>query len=453
MVYEQGEVNGRVEKTPIIRRFENLNLAHPEHYNQAMMFTLTGIDNNIIKDALNKIVKHHDMLRVVYRNNELEILPSDESLLFDLYEFDYSYEADKHMAVESKCTEIQRGIDLSGGPLVKAAIFELGYKKIMMLCIHHLAIDGVSWRIIGEDLETVLRQIASDETIELPKKTASFNEWAVTLNEYSTSEEFEQDKKYWKKIIPELSNCELIHEFESDKFDGYDSIDISLTSNETTTLIKESHNAFNTEITDLLLSALSEAVYRYNEQDRVLVYLEGHGREQLHKNIDIDRTVGWFTSVYPVIIEASDDWDDTIVHNKNMYHSIPNKGIGYGLLKEDEENIDGIEFNYLGEFDESQNGKNSEEVYSIGLSIAETNKRECSISINGSVSNGILSFNISYDKNLYSDSGVKMFAQHFHDTLVEIGEYCVNKDETVITASDFDSSMDEEDFEGIVDLL
>ena len=133
---------------------------------------MTGIENAVIKQAAEEIVKHHDILRAVYRDEILEILPIKESKLCDFYEFDYSKETDKAKAIDEKCTEIQGSIDLKNGPLVKIAVFELGSEKVMMFCIHHLAVDGVSWRILSEDLETSLKQLKNGGTVELPEKTA-----------------------------------------------------------------------------------------------------------------------------------------------------------------------------------------------------------------------------------------------------------------------------------------
>ena len=148
--YEQGEVTGKIESTPIIKEFAEWKLEKPEHFNQSMMFPVEGIANDVIHKAIEELVKHHDILRAVYRENTLEILPITERGLCDFYEYDYSKGADKKHAVAEKCTEIQGSIDLENGPLVKIAVFELGETKQMMFCIHHLAVDGVSWRILQE---------------------------------------------------------------------------------------------------------------------------------------------------------------------------------------------------------------------------------------------------------------------------------------------------------------
>ncbi|MBG9456496.1 hypothetical protein ABE61_21410, partial [Lysinibacillus sphaericus] len=182
--YEQGEISGSVTKTPIIKLFDSWNLEKPEHFNQAMMFPVDGIDNTQIKQTIEELVKHHDMLRAVYRNQQLEILPISESKLCDFYEFDYRGKDDVKQAIQERCSKIQASINLETGPLVKIAVFETDQDKVMMFCVHHLAIDGVSWRILAEDFETVVDQIQKNEEIRLPEKTASFMEWSKKLEEY-----------------------------------------------------------------------------------------------------------------------------------------------------------------------------------------------------------------------------------------------------------------------------
>ena len=206
--YDQGEVTGKIESTPIIKEFGEWNLAKPEHFNQSMMFPVEEIENAVIKQAIEELVKHHDVLRAVYRENTLEILPIAESKLCDFYEFDYRDEADKKLAVENKCTEIQGSIDLENGPLVKIAVFELGDTKQMMFCVHHLVVDVVSWGIIREDFYTAVNQLNSRKKVCLSEKTASFIEWSNLLSEYGEQICY-KEREYWIKVNKKLPEGKL----------------------------------------------------------------------------------------------------------------------------------------------------------------------------------------------------------------------------------------------------
>ncbi|HCJ13946.1 MAG TPA: non-ribosomal peptide synthetase, partial [Erysipelotrichaceae bacterium] len=172
--YEQGEVNGKVFLTPIMREFLSWNLKRPEHFNQAIILNLTSdIDSDIIRDVLGALVKHHDILRAVYKHDALHILPYEESKKFELTEFNVKGKKDSKKIVYEECTKIQKSMDLLKGPLVKAGLFDTDDGKYLMICIHHFAVDGVSWRILREDIETAIDCRKFHKTICFPKKTAS----------------------------------------------------------------------------------------------------------------------------------------------------------------------------------------------------------------------------------------------------------------------------------------
>jgi len=449
--YEQGEVVGVVEKTPIIKAFDRWNFAKPHHFNQAMMFPVDDVSSEEIRQTLRELVIYHDMLRVVYRNNTLEILPSKESRLFDFYEFDFVEELDARRAVELQCTKIQGSINLPEGPLLKAALFQVKEGSFLMVCIHHLVVDGVSWRILGEDFERVLSQIMAQEEVKFPKKTASFKEWSELLQAYAKSSKVRDDRKYWDNISTKLDNARFLLSEPSSTSRVYKKIDLSFTVKETERLTNLSNKAFNTETIELLLSGLTSAVNKLTDQKHVSVMLEGHGREELHKKIEIDRTVGWFTTIFPVVLTKRSEWQETIITNKDMLRSIPNKGILYGLLDPNSlMNINEIGFNYHGSFDDFDSlGKQ----YSVGMSVAEENSLLFGISFDGVKVDQMLSFVISYDSSRYSEEEVMKLTHYFKESLDEISEYCINYNEAVLTASDFDEKLAPDDFDTIMDLI
>ena len=411
--YEQGEVTGKVESTPIIKRFGEWALVKPEHYNQSAMISVDEIDNRVIYEAVNELVKHHDILRAVYKNKELEILPIAENKLCDFYEFDYSSEADKHKAVENKCNEIQESIDLEQGPLVKVAVFELGETKQMMFCIHHLAIDGISWRILQEDFETAVSQIKAGKKVTLPEKTASFIEWSQKLKEYGEKLE-SKEKEYWKNASAKISEGHVAVEYSETETGNA----VAEFSKETTEkLLTKSSNAYDAKVDEVLLAGLARAVGRITGQKNVAVMLEGHGREEIHEPINIDRTVGWFTNIYVVSLAYSEDNDEAIISAKDTMRSIPNMGMGYGYVKNDAEPE--ITFNYLGDFSENRNDVANE--YSTGNNISKDNNTEDKISLNGLVSEGKLVFSIL---SKYGKEFAVLLKTEFEKSVNEFAEYC-----------------------------
>ena len=444
--YDQGEVTGYVVSTPIIRDFGEWVLAKPEHFNQAEMYQVDGIDNSVIRQAVESIVKHHDMLRAVYRNDSLEILPISESKLFDYYEYDFSNVSDKFKAVEDKCTEIQKSFSLENGPLVKIAVFELGAKKRMMFCIHHLAVDGVSWRIIGEDFETAVGQLKAGEEVQLPDKTVSFKQWAEYIDGSINNNEITIDKPYWENIINNINN--------RTGFDPTNDYNIGMTGvmfdkEFTSKLINKTFNAYKTEINDVLLSALTKAYSLWRNCESLAVGLESHGREFLNGSVKNDRTVGWFTSMYPVLLYNSNNIEELIIGTKETLHTIPNEGISYGILcRKMPDNID-IYFNYLGQFEGNSDDIN-EEVFSTGISIDPGNRIGGNINFNGAVSSGILGFTVTYNTLLIDPDDMERFMTLFHDALTEIVDFCSGSTEEKTTISDLTDEELDDDIMGML---
>ncbi|MCQ2515164.1 MAG: condensation domain-containing protein, partial [Ruminococcus sp.] len=430
--YEQGEISGKVEKTPIIREFEKKNFAKPWHYNQASMYDVSGITNSVIAKAIEEIVKHHDILRAVYRNEVFDILPVKESKLFDFYEFDYTDCENTYSAVENKCTEIQGSMDLANGPLVKAAVFTLKNEKVMMLSMHHLVIDGVSWHIISEDFSTAVKQIENGEKVALPYKTASFIEWSIKLREYENSLS-SSEINYWKKVSSEIKLGKIQSEIVSDAGNTVDST-IQLSEDITKKLIDKSSNICNAKIDEVLISAVASAVKKVTGQNKLAITLESYGRDE---TIDllVDRTVGWFTCVYPVVVDCADDIKENIIYAKENIRQAALHKLSYSCLKDELNSVESdMEFNYLGEIGGSKESMTDK--YSSGLSIAEENVSNVPLGINGGVFNGKMVFFISSSK--YSREFIDALSINIEQTLIETAKYCAENMVEEKTASDYD---------------
>jgi len=365
--YEQGEVIGEVMVTPIIEAFESWQLEEPHHFNQAMMIKVDGTTEEVEK-IIKVLVSHHDMLRCVYAEGRL-IIQRNEEKRYEYEVYDLREEDNASEMVEQICDEKQRSMNLEKGPLFKCVLFQLMEGNYLFMCLHHLVVDGVSWRILIEDVQSGLKQQKEGEEIKLPKKTASFKEWSEALKEYKDSKKLEKEIEYWRKVENEMKEGRYKGE-DLDEEPGYEAITLELTEKETSKLLYESGKAYNTAINDLLLSALGMAIKEVRNQEKVTVMLEGHGREELNKNIKVDRTVGWFTSIYPVIVECCDEVEDSIIRTKEILRKVPNNGIGYGVLSVKNQ-VGDICFNYLGELE----GINDTEiVFKVGKSVSEKNR-------------------------------------------------------------------------------
>ncbi|SHK84022.1 Condensation domain-containing protein, partial [Clostridium cavendishii DSM 21758] len=350
----QDEVVGEVELTPIQKWFFEMNFEENNHWNQAMMlFSKEGFDKQLIKKAFKAIVIHHDALRMIYKNENgviRQINRGIEKKLYDLNIYDYrtSICIDSN-EVEKICTEIQSSIDLEEGPLVKLGLFKSNEGDHLLIAIHHLVIDGVSWRILFEDLQKAYKMAKNGQEILLQEKTTSFKEWSVKQNEYANTYDVKKQLVYWNSIESQSINAlPKDKNEEKSNISSLRSIETELSKKETEKLLKYSNKAYNTEINDLLLAALSLTISQWTGEENTLINLESHGREEIIKDVDITRTIGWFTSQYPVILKNSDnDLSMLIKNTKDSLRRIPNKGISYGIIKycSNSEIKDKIKFN------------------------------------------------------------------------------------------------------------
>lgn len=429
------EVKGEVELTMIQKEFFRYNLSKPGHFNQSFMLeSKEQIDSGLLGQALSAVVEHHDMLRAVYQGSKQKILSIGESKLYELTCFDFTgIESDSELykLIDEKSNEIQGSICLSEGPLLKAGLFHARGRDYIMLCIHHLVVDGVSWRIIIEDLLKGYKALKEGIRISLPSKTTSFLKWSQALHAYRASDSIKQEIKYWEEVDKSIQAGNLRPDVAGTE-PGFEELNFTLSAEYTNNLLYKANRTYDTEINDLLLVSLVRAIFKLTEQRTVSVLMEGHGREDLDKPIAIDRTVGWFTSTYPVVVsDIGKTIEDDIITTKDTLRRIPNNGIGYGVLKELGDRVFNgdeptITFNYLGEFDQ----ENTIDEFLIsdvphGSDVSERNQWNIGISLNSQIVNKEFSMSIVYNKEKYSDGFMKLFKSHFEEQLLAVIEECV----------------------------
>ncbi|MBE0339247.1 non-ribosomal peptide synthetase [Paenibacillus sp. 23TSA30-6] len=464
-IAEQGEVTGRVLLTPIQRWFFEQPTAEPHYFNQSvMLYRQEGYAEQALRQALNHLTAHHDALRIVFRSSENGCTAWNRSVeegeTYHLESFDYRdshvNEGDLAKVIEAKCNEIQSGISLSEGPLMRLGLFRCPDGDHLLVVIHHLAVDGVSWRILFEDLATAYEQASKGEqVIQLPHKTDSFQTWAEQLYAYADSPVIERERAYWEELgqaeLSPLPQDYRHNEHEKPLIGDSESVTAVWTSAETEQLLKQANRAFRTEVNDLLLTAVGMALQAWSGNERFLIHLEGHGREAILPEVDITRTVGWFTSQYPILLDMPEEvaLSQRIKHVKEGLRSIPQKGIGYGVLKyladrqgqaaspaiftADPE----ISFNYLGQFDQDMKGNDLQSSsFGGGMPLSPTMARTYTLDFSGMISGGQLGLTISYSRTSYRPETIERLAKLLESSLREILMHCVNKEHSELTPSD-----------------
>ncbi|MCK4259026.1 MAG: non-ribosomal peptide synthase/polyketide synthase [Halanaerobiales bacterium] len=465
LAISQKEVEGEVLLTPIQKWFFEQDLNHPHFFNQNNLFRLSeDVDLALLENVFKEVIKHHDALRICYKIIDGQIIQSNRRVeeidfkleLVDLTESSYSVQETKIYEISA---EVQNCLDLETDLLFRGVVFDLGENgKRLLLTIHHLVVDGISWRILLEDIENMY--ISRMET-ELPLKTTSFRDWSQKLNDYAKENQI--DISYWEQI--DLSKIESLFEgqIEGNYLRDHQIVQIELTEEQTEKLLSRVNWAYNTEINDILLSALTFSITEVLEIETLLINLEGHGREEILKGVNLSRTIGWFTSTYPVYFEKQESISETIKHVKESLRKIPNKGVNFGIARELKNNplLAGlnpeISFNYLGQFDGviDRDSLLSRCKENSGSSFHLENDHAHLIDINGVDIDGKLQLSLSYNAKYLESNKMQLLQKLYTQALNDIIEHCANKDEREYTASDFglENMLEEKDFETIAQTI
>lgn len=445
---DQETVTGVVPLTPIQKEFFRWNLKEPNHFNQAMLLKMEGgYEEACFKVAIEALVNHHDMLRAVYAKEEQCVLPVDEAEMYQLEQFVLSGSQDYKKQIEEDTKRIQRSISLEEGPLLHVGVWQLESRVYILLVIHHLVVDHVSWQILLEDLETAYNQAARGETITLPKKTASFKQWAKDLQEYSKSSQLKKEETYWNGIYEESrkqSGLEgMMEELEvSEETERYGAITLELDKADTEKF-KRAGSTYSMDVSEVLLAAFGLSLGEWTGEGANIVCMEGHGREAIHKTVYIDRTVGWFTSVYPVLLKSNTDYEKALIETKEMVRNIPNHGMGFLLLQQKEgsklrEIPMKISFNYLGEVtQEKQEGTFLPAEMEAVEPVSRKNRYVQYLMLNGRIFGGKLILELSFDRTKLKEQKVKQLAELFEEKIRAVQNVCLQQEEVVKTASDY----------------
>jgi len=451
---DQGLVKGTLQLIPIQQWFFEEMIPQRYHWNQSVLLKpFEPLQSEVLQMALEHLLYHHDALRLSFTERKDQgwqaVFLAPEQANKDLL---WQVSVSGVEELETSCNETQRSLDLERGPLLRAVLIDLPEgEQRLLLVIHHLVVDGVSWRILLEDFQNIYQQIRSGQVIQLPGKTSSVQVWSERLQQYARSEALQRELGYWQKELAEVQeNLPQDNPKGSLQNKFAQSVTTHLDRAWTERLLKEAPTTYRTQINDLLLTALARVIARWTQQSSVLIQLEGHGREDLFEDIDLTRTVGWFTTVYPVRLSPSDSLDISLKTIKEQLQEVPNKGIGFGVLRYlgnettrqqlKEFPQPRITFNYLGQFDSSfdtEKGLFSPVGEPSGAGQSPEAPLGNWLSINGQVYNGELNLNWTFSSEMYAEATIQKLADAYTTELQTLIEYCCRKENCAITPSDF----------------
>jgi non-ribosomal peptide synthase protein (TIGR01720 family) len=447
-------VQGNAPLVPIQHWFFEQELANPFHYNQSFIFTVSKrLDLSVLERALAHLERHHDALRIRFAtvsSPTLQIFASPSNSV-PLEHADLTSVADGALReiIELRAADAQQTLNYIDGPVWRVVYFDCGPQRSarVLIVVHHLAVDGVSWRILLEDLERCYQQEAAGESMRLPQKTTSVKEWAERLSTFMDRNEVPGGVRYWHENATDRESA--VVPIDLDDGENLESsartIAVCLDVAETEALLQQAPSAYNTQINDLLLTALGQALHEWTGKTCLEVNVEGHGREDFIDGINLSRTVGWFTSIYPVRLQMTEQGiGEQIKSIKEQVHALPARGIGYGLqrylrpdpmLRPEPQ----ILFNYFGQFDQVVRGSGlfafAEE--GTGAWHSPQARRRYLIEINSLVKNGRLEVAWTYSSNRHVSTTIEKLSFRFLFHLRQIIGHCLGSGIRSRTPSDF----------------
>jgi non-ribosomal peptide synthase protein (TIGR01720 family) len=456
---EQGLVSGPVPLTPIQHWFFEQPLPERHHWHHALWLEIPSTtETSFLEEAVRHLKRHHDALRLRFTQDDAGWrqvhAPDEDSAAVSLADLSDLPADEQEAALRKAVDRAAANTDLAGGELIRVARFRRGggqWDRIL-ITIHHLVVDPISWGTIVEDLQTALGQLSRGERVALPPKTTSFRAWAEVLVARGDQPRA-SDRDHWlnlPQVAPRLPrNGSAVFTEET-----AETVAVVLGREETGSLLSEAPAAYNSNPEEILLTALVQTVGAWSGAARVLVGLERHGRDIRSEGIDLSRTVGWFTAFFPVLLELEGirEPGPAIKAIKEQLRRVPDGGLGYGVLR------------YLGAdrtliahlralpqpevlFNYSRQPPAPVAAYGVprlaglpGSSRGGANQRTHVLEINAFTDGGRLELHWGYSRAIHDRATIERLARGHLEAVRALIAHCLSPDAGGYTPSDFPSA-------------
>ncbi len=432
---EREAIAGPVPLSPIQRWFFAADSIDRHHFNQAVLLRVgAGRSAAHLARAWAALCDHHDQLRARFRRRGAawvqEIEPAGGTPPVCLVDLAALPGNRRREAMEGAADALQGSLDLDLGPIARLVLLgpALDGEDRLLWVAHHLVVDGVSWRVLLEDLETAYTQLANGSQVRLPEKTSSFRSWVNGLLAALGGGRWREERTAWE--VPESSSIARLPIRRDVANEAAAAVSESVEIDEEATRLLSTAivRSFRSQIEDSLLLALAEAVRQTWGGEAIELDLEGHGREDLGQGLDVSRTVGWFTSLYPVRLRPGlGSIEDRLRRVKDQLRAVPDRGLGYGVLRYLGGGLAGgraaeIVFNYLGRLDRALDGGSrlvgAEE--SAGRSVSPRALRRWDLEVTCRVVAGRLQASLRYVPGRLAKGEVQACAARFAGLLGEL---------------------------------
>ncbi|MDD2050653.1 amino acid adenylation domain-containing protein [Pseudomonas putida] len=441
-------VEGTLPLTPVQQAFFELPQFQRAHWNQSLLLQpRNALQAGALEQALGYLLGQHDALRLSFVAHaegwqQAYVAEPVAGLL-------WQRQVDSAQALLALCEEAQRSLSLEQGTLLRAVLAQLpdGSQRLLLV-IHHLAVDGVSWRILLEDLQANYERCLAHKAPLATRKTSSYKAWAERLQGSAATRA--QECRWWQQHLADAHDALPVRNAQGSLLNRHGrKHQMQLDAELTRQLLQEAPAAYRTQVNDLLLTALVRVISRWTGHDSTLIELEGHGREALFDDIDLSRTVGWFTSLFPLKLRACQSLSASIKSIKEQLRAVPDKGVGFGILRylgnaQTRQVMAGlprprITFNYLGRFDSQFDAQAAfyPAAESAGHAQDENAPLANWLSIEGQVHGGCLSLQWTYSEQMFETATIEALLEDYRQELLALIAHCCDPANGGLTPSDF----------------
>jgi amino acid adenylation domain-containing protein/non-ribosomal peptide synthase protein (TIGR01720 family) len=458
---EWHEASAEVPLTPIQSWFFELDLPRPQHFNMALLLEIRRqLATPVLAAAARAVAAHHDVFRLRFSRRDGEAWRQARAegdappvpIEIDLASLPPAARAG---AITAAAELLHRSLDLTRGPLLRLARFQLGapLPGRLLIVAHHLVMDAVSWGILVQDLATACEQLSGRAPVALPAATLSFKRWSQRLSEHARSPALAADTDRW--LAPSLARPARL---PVDRPGGANregagrTVEVALTAGETAELLGETLRPYRLRIDELLLTALAMTVEEWTGSAAVLVDVEGHGREEIVADLRPSRTVGWFTCLVPVVLELPRGGDPgaALVAVKEQLRRLPHRGIGHGLLRYLGDPAIGqrlrqqpspeVSFNYLGRIGQAapESGLFARALEPIGTGRDPLAPRTHLLEVNAAIAaGGELRIELTHSAELHHAATIERLARRYREHLHALMRHCRSAAAGRFTPADF----------------
>ncbi|MCX4849413.1 non-ribosomal peptide synthetase [Streptomyces sp. NBC_00893] len=448
---EEDTGTGRLPLTPVMHWWRE-QVRDTATFTQSMLFPLApGTGLAAIEEAVRVLTERHAALRMrlVCEDDtgwELHVPEESASSAARAVRVAVPADADLH----SRATELARTVTLrpEDGEMVRAVWLDPGSGRpgALLLTVHHLAVDGFSWRVLGQELGAALDGRSADDAA--PARTASFTRWSRLLSREAVLRL--DELPWWESQLAD----DTARLGDLPKSGGRrETLTFDLDPDLTRSVLLTLPGAFNCRPDAVMLTALTAAaVQRRGSGSSLVVHLEGHGREALSAPVDVSGTVGWFTTQYPVRLDLGAASvvpggrpGEALKCVKEQLLAVPSGGLGWGLLRYLHPETGpalaalpapDVRFNYLGRFAAADAaGGRLLEPGPDAVPLAHT----LEVDVLAREENGepVLEASFSYPSGVFTEDGMRALAGAWSEALRVLAEHCGPDGAAVHAPSDF----------------